>query len=409
MEIPRPFHLNRLITRKHNGLVKIVTGLQGVGKTHLLFSTFKRHLLTTGVRPEHLHEIAFGAPENAPLRDPRMLFPRLESALQSDGMHYVLLDDVALLGQFPAVLNSLLRRSNVDVYVTDRHAQGLSRDVVTEFRGRGEVILLPPLSFAECLAIRPDDQQQVWQNYLRFGGLPAVQCLTHSADKEHFLLAFMRNVCTDLIGRHRLRRPKELEALLQLLAARTGDLSNPARLAAALSRISQTTIQSYLDDLADAFLLNTARRFDIRRKRPLLTPSKHYFADLGLRNALLRFTSTDTPAAVENVVFNELRLRGYEVSTGFVTLHSLNAQGNGTRRPLAVDFVCDRGDERFYLQMVNFKTEAAAHQKKQSLLRIKDAFPKVLLTPNNLTHRNDDGLLVLNLFDFLLDPDSLRR
>ena len=410
MEISRPFFLNQLIARKHNGLVKIVTGPRGCGKTHLLFSSFRQHLLQTGVRPDHIHEITLGAPEHAALRDPKVLFPRLEAALQSDGMHYVLFDDIDELDKFPAVLNSLLRRPAADVYVTGRHARGLSHDVVTEFRGRGDEIRLQPLAFAECLAVHPNDRSSVWRDYLRFGGLPPVVLLADDAAKEELLQRFVHNVClADLVGRHRLRRPNELEALLGLLAARTGALTNPARLAAAFGpkSPSQTTLRTYLDDLEDAFLITTARRFDIRGKRTPLSPAKRYFADSGLRCALLHFDAIDEAAAVENVVFNELLRRGFETATGFVTRHSVNAHGNGTRRPLAVDFVCNRGDERCYLQ-VAAADEAVTHQKAQTLLCIPDAFLKVLLTPNAPTHRNDDGVLILNLFDFLLDPDSLR-
>lgn len=414
--IKRDIYLNKLISKKHNGLVKVVTGMRRCGKSYLLFSLFKQHLLDSGVPPDHITEIAFDSFENEELRDPHVLFPLLKKQLESKGMHYVLLDEVQLLDKFVAVLNGVIRLPNVDVYVTGSNARFLSHDVITEFRGRGDEIHMQTLSFAEFMSAYSGDQQKGWQEYLLYGGLPFILGLPTPNDKVTFLkVLFQETYLTDIIGRHHVRNRDELEELLRILASGIGSLTNPTKLSASFKSlkqkvISKNTIKNYLDYFTDAFLLTNALRFDVKGKKYINTPSKYYFTDLGVRNALLNFRQIEETHSMENAIFNELTLRGYNVDIGIVSQNDSNSGGNGIRRQFEIDFVCNLGSERCYIQSAYaLPTSEKMLQEERPLLLAKDSFKKVIITKDSPTHYNDNGILVLNLFDFLLDPDSLRR
>ncbi len=414
--IRRDRYLNKLISKKHNGLVKVVTGMRRCGKSYLLFSLFKQHLLDSGVPLDHITEIAFDSFENEGLRDPHVLFPQLKRQLEGAGMHYVLLDEVQLLDKFVAVLNSLIRLPNVDVYVTGSNARFLSRDVITEFRGRGDEIHMQPLSFAEFLSVYSGDKQSGWNEYLLYGGLPLVLSFPAPDDKVNFLkFLFKETYLSDIIGRHSIRNRDELEELLHILASGIGSLTNPTKLSASFKSlkqkiISKNTVKSYLDYFTDAFLLTNALRFDIKGKKYINTPSKYYFTDLGIRNALLNFRQLEETHSMENAIFNELTLRGYNVDVGIISQNGLNSQGNGIRRQLEIDFVCNLGSERCYIQSAYaLPTPEKMQQEARPLLLANDSFKKIIITKSSPTHYNDDGVLILDLFDFLLDPNSLRR
>lgn len=415
MVIKRDIYLNKLINKKHNGLIKVVTGIRRCGKSYLLFELFKDHLLAEGVDEGHIIQIAFDSFENKQFRDPDVLYPYLKEQIKDEGMYYVLLDEVQLLGEFEAVLNSFIRMKNVDVYVTGSNARFLSKDVITEFRGRGDEIHMYPLSFAEFMSVYPGTKQDGWNGYMLYGGLPLVLNFSSPEEKIAFLKSlFEETYISDIVGRHKVRNRAELEELLNILSSAIGSLTNPAKLSATFKSVKQktisnTTIQKYIRYLCDSFLIDSAVRYDIKGKKYIDTPVKYYFTDLGLRNARLNFRQMEETHAMENIIFNELKIRGFNVDVGVVTLNEANAKGNGVRKQLEIDFVCNKGYKRYYIQSAYaIPDQAKMEQEQRSLMMTGDSFKKIIITKDApAPYYNNDGVLVMSVYDLLLDENSL--
>lgn len=410
MEIKRDYYLNKLIAKQHNGLIKVITGMRRCGKSYLLFTLFKRHLLESGVPESHIIEIAFDSFESKRLRDPEVLYPYVKERILDQGMYYILLDEVQLLGEFESVLNGFIRIPNVDVYVTGSNAKFLSKDVITEFRGRGDELHMSPLSFAEFMSVYGGNKYDGWKEYVLYGGLPPVALLPTAEQKIELLKRlFDETYINDIVGRHKIRNKEEFEELISILASGIGSLTNPKKLADTFKTkkrkaISVNTIKSYLDYLCDAFVVSRAARYDIRGRKYIDTPQKYYFSDVGLRNARINFRQLEENHTMENVIYNELLARDFGVDVGLVTLRD-----GGCQRQLEVDFVCNKGSKRYYVQSAfAIPDEGKMRQESASLLGIDDSFKKIIVVRDTLSPwYTEDGILVISIYDFLLDPNSM--
>lgn len=416
MVVKRDAYLNRLISKKHNGLIKVVTGVRRCGKSYLLFNLFKEHLLSEGVDKNHIIEIAFDAFENKRFQDPYVLMPYLKEQIADEKMYYILLDEVQLLGEFEAVLNSLIRMENVDVYVTGSNARFLSKDVITEFRGRGDEIHMFPLSFSEFMSVYSGTKQDGWNEYMLYGGLPLVLRFEKPEEKIVFLKSlFEETYISDIVGRHKIRNRAELEELLNILSSAIGSLTNPTKLSATFKSVKQKTISKmtitrYIDYLCDAFLIDSAVRYDIKGKKYIDTPVKYYFTDMGLRNARLNFRQLEETHTMENIIFNELKIRGFNVDIGVVIVNS-SKDGSSVRKQYEIDFVCNKGSKRYYIQSAYaIPDQAKMEQEQRSLMMTGDAFKKIIITKDApASYYNDSGVLIMSIFDFMLNPDSLEQ
>ena len=416
MVVKRDAYLNRLISKKHNGLIKVVTGVRRCGKSYLLFNLFKEHLLSEGVDKNHIIEIAFDAFENKQFQDPYVLMPYLKEQIADEKMYYILLDEVQLLGEFEAVLNSLIRMENVDVYVTGSNARFLSKDVITEFRGRGDEIHMFPLSFSEFMSVYSGTKQDGWNEYMLYGGLPLVLRFEKPEEKIAFLKSlFEETYISDIVGRHKIRNRAELEELLNILSSAIGSLTNPTKLSATFKSVKQKTISKmtitrYIDYLCDAFLIDSAVRYDIKGKKYIDTPVKYYFTDMGLRNARLNFRQLEETHTMENIIFNELNIRGFNVDIGVVIVNS-SKDGSSVRKQYEIDFVCNKGSKRYYIQSAYaIPDQAKMEQEQRSLMMTGDAFKKIIITKDApASYYNDSGVLIMSIFDFMLNPDSLEQ
>ena len=415
MEIKRDRYLNLLISKKHNGLIKVITGMRRCGKSYLLFTLFKDYLLSEGIEKSHVIEIAFDAYENKQYRDPDVLYPYLKEKIKDDGMYYVLLDEVQLLGEFEAILNSLTRMKNVDVYVTGSNARFLSKDVITEFRGRGDEVHMYPLSFAEFMSVYPGTKQDGWNEYMLYGGLPLVLSFTTPDQKIAFLKSlFEETYISDIVGRHNIRNKAELEELLNILSSAIGSLTNPEKLAATFrsvknKKISSNTIKKYIDYLCDSFLIDSAVRYDVKGKKYIDTPVKYYFTDMGLRNARLNFRQLEETHSMENIIFNELKIRGFNVDVGVIMQYDTNEKGNSIRKQLEIDFVCNKGSKRYYIQSAYaIPDQAKMEQEQRSLMLTGDFFKRIIITKDTpAPYYNENGVLIMSVYDFLLNENSL--
>ena len=415
MEIKRDRYLNLLISKKHNGLIKVITGMRRCGKSYLLFTLFKDYLLSEGIEKSHIIEIAFDAYENKQYRDPDVLYPYLKEKIKDDGMYYVLLDEVQLLGEFEAILNSLTRMKNVDVYVTGSNARFLSKDVITEFRGRGDEVHMYPLSFAEFMSVYPGTKQDGWNEYMLYGGLPLVLSFTTPDQKIAFLKSlFEETYISDIVGRHNIRNKAELEELLNILSSAIGSLTNPEKLAATFrsvknKKISSNTIKKYIDYFCDSFLIDSAVRYDVKGKKYIDTPVKYYFTDMGLRNARLNFRQLEETHSMENIIFNELKIRGFNVDVGVIMQYDTNEKGNSIRKQLEIDFVCNKGSKRYYIQSAYaIPDQAKMEQEQRSLMLTGDFFKRIIITKDTpAPYYNENGVLIMSVYDFLLDENSL--
>ena len=385
------------------------------GKSYLLFNLFKEHLLSEGTEGNHIIEIAFDAYENRQFRDPDMLYPYLKEQIKDDGMYYVLLDEVQLLGEFEAILNSLTRMKNVDVYVTGSNARFLSKDVITEFRGRGDEVHMYPLSFAEFMSVYPGTKQDGWNEYMLYCGLPLVLNFTTPDQKTAFLKSlFEETYISDIIGRHNFRNRAKLEELLNILSSAIGSLTNPEKLASTFrsvknKKISSSTIRKYIDYLCDSFLIDRAVRYDVKGKKYIDTPVKYYFTDMGLRNARLNFRQLEETHSMENIIFNELKIRGFNVDVGVIIQYDTNEKGNSIRKQLEIDFVCNQGSKRYYIQSAYaIPDQAKMEQEQRSLMLTGDFFKRIIITRDTpAPHYNENGVLLMSVYDFLLNENSL--
>lgn len=415
MEIKRNRYLNTLISKKHNGLIKVITGMRRCGKSYLLFTLFKEHLLSDGIDEDHIIEIAFDAFENKKYRDPDVLYPYLKEQIKDDAMYYVLLDEVQLLGEFESILNSLIRMKNVDVYVTGSNARFLSKDVITEFRGRGDEVHMYPLSFAEFMSVYSGTKQDGWNEYMLYGGIPPVLEFTTPDQKIAFLKSlFEETYISDIVGRHNIRNKAELEELLNILSSAIGSLTNPQKLSATFQtvkkkKISNSTIKRYIDYLCDSFLIDSAIRYDVKGKKYIDTPVKYYFTDMGLRNARLNFRQIEETHSMENIIFNELKMRGFNVDVGVIMQYETNEKGSNIRKQLEIDFVCNQGSKRYYIQSAYaIPDQAKMEQEQRSLMLTGDFFKRMIITKDTpAPYYNESGVLIMNVYDFLLNENSL--
>ncbi len=410
----RAAYLEQVIRKMHNGMIKVVTGLRRVGKTYLLFTLFYDYLRGTGVAEDHIIHLALDDRANKEFRNPDTLYNYVRARITDEKMYYVLLDEVQLVDEFEDVLNGFLHIPNADTYVTGSNAKFLSKDIITEFRGRGDQIHLYPLSFSEFLQDYEGSEEAAWREYSLYGGLPKLRAISDERDKAAYLESiFSETYLKDILERNDVRNPSELSELLDYVASSVGGLSNPKKLSDTFKSVKQVsvhpdTIKSYLDYFEDSFLISRAVRYDIKGKRYINTPCKYYFTDVGLRNARLHFRQYEETHIMENVIYNELCARGYAVDVGVVEVTEQTAESKKTQKQLEVDFVCNRGSSRVYVQSaLSIPDAQKERQEQRPLERTGDSFKKIIIAKDIPTHYNDSGILILNLLDFLRNADSL--
>ncbi len=415
MNINRDKYLNDLINRMHNGMIKVVTGIRRSGKSYLIFTIFKNYLLKRGVDEQHIVTIELDQRKDKKYRDPDTILDYIESRIIDEGQYYILLDEVQLLEEFEEVLNSLLHIKNVDVYVTGSNSKFLSKDVITEFRGRGDEIHIYPLNFKEFMQVYEGDMYHGWAEYVIYGGLPLTVTMKTEEQKINYLTKlFEETYLKDIIERHHIEKSQELEALVNVLASAIGSLTNVPKIEATFksvigSNISANTIRQYIEYLENAFVINKANRYDVKGRKYIGTPLKYYFEDVGLRNARLGFRQIEETHIMENIVYNELRSRGYSVDVGVVEKRGLNSEGKTERTYLEIDFIANLGSKRYYIQSAfSMPTEEKRMQEKTSLVNVNDSFKKIILVKDvmNVT-RDEDGITTMSIYDFLLKENSL--
>ena len=415
MEIKRDAYLKLLIERKDNGMIKVITGIRRCGKSFLLFTIFKKYLMENGVDAEHIIEIALDGIECEELRDPKVCFDFIKNTMKDDKKYYLLLDEVQFMPRFEEVLNSLLRISNIDVYVTGSNSKFLSSDIVTEFRGRGDEIKIYPLSFAEFYSAYDGDYNDAWDDYMIYGGLPQVVGFQNERQKAEYLKNIFANVyLKDVIERNQIKNGDEIGILVDVLASAIGSPTNPTKIAntfASERQMSYTnkTISNHIDYLAEAYLISKASRYDIKGRKYIGANLKYYFTDLGLRNARLNFRQQEPTHIIENIVYNELLIRGYNVDGGMVDIFDKGKDGKRIRKQLEVDFVVNQGNQRYYIQVAyDMSSEEKQNQEFNSLRNIPDSFKKiVIINGSKKPWINDDGFVIMGMKNFLLDADSL--
>lgn len=415
MEIKRDFYLNRLISHKHNGFIKIISGIRRCGKSYLLFELFKNHLSADGIKEDHIISIQLDTRDDEQYRNPDICSKYVKERIKDTDMYYLLLDEVQMMEDFESVLNGFLHIKNLDVYVTGSNSRFLSTDIVTEFRGRGDEIRVHPLSFAEFYAVRDSDWDTAWNEYSIYGGMPALLKFDADTEKAKYLQnLFKETYLKDIIARNNLQNSEELEELLNIIASNVGSLTNPEKLANTFNSIkhldlSAPTIKNYLSFLEDAFLINKVLRYDIKGKKYINTPAKYYFTDIGLRNACINFRQQEETHLMENAVYNELTIRGYQVDVGEVSIIERNAAKEKKLKKLEVDFVVNLGSKRYYIQSAyQMPTEEKQKQEEKSLLNIPDGFKKIIVQGGSRKpYYNENGILNIGLKDFLLSPESL--
>lgn len=415
MEIKRDSYLKTLIRHKHNGMIKVITGIRRCGKSYLLFNLFYKHLLEIGIKEDHIIKIALDDRRNKKYRDPDLLCDYVYECIKDKDMYYILLDEVQFVPEFEDVLNSFLHIKNADTYVTGSNAKFLSKDIITEFRGRGDQIHVSPLSFDEFMSVYSGTTDDGWREYINFGGLPKVVEFETDNDKAKYLKdIFIETYLKDIKDRNGIRGDAEIEELLDILSSSIGSLTNPKKLSDTFKSVKKVsihpdTIKTYLDYFVDSFLIAQAKRYDIKGKRYINTPLKYYFTDIGLRNARLNFRQEEETHIMENIIFNELIIRGFNVDVGIVEHYAKNGQGKSVLKQSEVDFVCNLADKRYYIQVaLSLPNREKEEQEQKSLLNIGDSFKKIIIVKNiSRSHYNEDGILLLSLFDFLLKEDSL--
>ncbi len=415
MEIKRDKYLNDLINRMHNGMVKVVTGIRRCGKSYLLFNIFKKYLLNQGVPASHIIMIELDQRKNKIYRDPDVILNYIESLITEEGQYYILLDEVQMLQEFEEVLNSLLHIENADIYVTGSNSKFLSKDVITEFRGRGDEIHIYPLTFKEFMEAYGGDVYHGWAEYVIYGGLPLTVTMRTEEQKIKYLTnLFEETYLKDIIERHHIDKTQELEDLINILASAVGSLTNPSKIEATFksaiqSSISLNTIRQYIECLEDAFIINKVNRYNVKGRKYIGTPLKFYFEDVGLRNARLGFRQIEETHLMENIIYNELRSRGYSVDVGVVEKRELDENGKKLKKQMEIDFVANLGSKRYYIQSAfSIPTEEKRRQEKASLVNVNDSFKKIIVVKDvvNVT-RDEDGIVTMSIYDFLLKENSL--
>lgn len=428
--INRDYYLNELVARKHNGLIKIITGMRRCGKSYLLNTIFYKHLVDSGVQQDHIIRFAFDSAEDLNLIgedlleidaakrkvDPKKFIAFISSQQKDEGMHYLLLDEVQNLGNFEAVLNGYLRKDNMDVYVTGSNAKFLSKDIITEFAGRGDEVRMMPLSFSEFMSNFRGEKGEGLQEYMTYGGLPFVCSLSSHEQKMKYLTnLFEETYLTDIKQRNNLRKNNaEIDEILDMLSSSIGSLTNATKLSNTFGSkknksITRTTIEKYIGYIKDSFLIDEAKQYDIKGKKYINSPQKYYFTDLGLRNARINFRQLEQTHSMENVIFNELKLRGFGVDVGVVEQRTTNKEGKSVRQRLEIDFVANKGYRRYYIQSaLSMPTQEKEEQEQRSLTKVDDSFKKIIITGGFAPlHYNEKGILIMNIYDFLLNSNSL--
>ena len=415
MEIKRDIYLQQLIDRKDNGMIKVITGIRRCGKSYLLFTIFKRYLLESGIDTDHIIEIALDGIENEELRDPKVCYQYIKNAMKDKGKYYLLLDEVQFMPHFEEVLNSLLRLNNIDVYVTGSNSKFLSSDIVTEFRGRGDEIRIYPLSFAEFYSAYDGEYDDAWNEYMTYGGLPQIVGLKSERQKSDYLKNMFTNVyLKDVIERNKIHNTDEINILVDVLASTIGALTNSLKISNTFKserQMSYTnkTISKHIDYLVEAFLISKATRYDIKGRKYIGANQKYYFTDLGLRNVRLNFRQQEPTHIMENIVYNELLIRGYNVDVGVIDVYDKDKEGKRIRKQLEVDFVVNQSSQRYYIQVAyDMSSKEKQNQEFNSLRNIPDSFKKiVIVNGNKKPWHNDEGFVIMGMKYFLLNADSL--
>ncbi len=431
MDIKRDYYLSKLINRIGNGQVKVITGVRRCGKSFLLNNLFYDYLLGTGVPEDHVIRFAFDSAEDlesiwediVELQqknkkvDPKKFMNYIKSKCVDNDKYYLLLDEVQLMDSFESVLNGYLRKRNMDLFVTGSNAKFLSKDIITEFSGRGDEIHMYPLSFAEFMSVFPGDKYEGLSQYMTYGGIPLVVLSKDDSDKTDLLSNLYSEIyISDIVKRHKVRNKGELEDLLNIMSSSIGTLTNPEKLQRTFktvkhSRITGPTIQKYLEYLEDSFLLEAATRYDIKGRKYIETPQKYYFSDLGLRNARINFRQIEPTHSMENVIYNELRMRGYNVDVGVVPVVETDETGKQQRKQLEIDFVCNKGSSRYYIQSAySLPDEEKRVQEMRPFGKVKDSFKRIVITGDLIPpHYDEEGILMINVYDFLLDPTVIEK
>ena len=410
-EIRRDVYLNKLISRKENGLIKIITGIRRCGKSYLLDPLFKNHLLESGVKEDHIIKLELDKEENKKYRDSHELNKYIKSQIKDKNMYYILLDEIQMVEGFESVLNGFLYERNLDVYVTGSNSKFLSSDIITEFRGRGDEIKVFPLSFSEYIEAFKGDKQDAWNEYVLYGGLPLVLSKKTDEEKSKYLKdLFDQTYIKEIIERNNIQRVDILDSIINMLASSVGSLTNPKKIYDTFvsngeKEISSNTVNSYIKYIEDSFIVNKSDRYDVKGKKYIQTPQKYYFSDIGLRNARLNFRQQEENHIMENIIYNELVVRGYNVDVGVVEVRDKNKN----RKQLEVDFVCNLGNKRYYVQSaLNLDTREKTIQEERPLMNINDNFKKIIVVKDTMKHWiTEEGILVIGIQEFLLDKNSL--
>ena len=410
-EIKRDVYLNKLISRKENGLIKIITGIRRCGKSYLLDPLFKNHLLESGVKEDHIIKLELDKEENKKFRDSHELNEYIKLQIKDKNMYYILLDEIQMVEGFESVLNSFLYGRNLDVYVTGSNSKFLSSDIITEFRGRGDEIKVFPLSFSEYMESFKGDKQDAWNEYVLYGGLPLILSKKTDEEKSKYLKdLFDQTYIKDIIERNNIQRVDILDSIINMLASSVGSLTNPKKIydtfvSTGEKEISFNTVNSYIKYIEDSFIVNKSERYDVKGKKYIQTPQKYYFSDIGLRNARLNFRQQEENHIMENIIYNELIIRGYNVDVGVVEVRDESKN----RKQLEVDFVCNLGNKRYYVQSaLNLDTREKTIQEERPLMNINDNFKKIIVVKDNMKHwMTEEGILVIGIQEFLLNKNSL--
>lgn len=415
MDIERNEYLSKLINRKKNGLIKIVTGVRRCGKSYLLFKLFYQHLILENIAEDHIIDIQLDDFKNRKLLNPDILYEYVTSKIVDGDDYYILLDEIQLVENFESVLNGFLHISNTDIYVTGSNSRFLSSDIITEFRGRGDEIRVYPLTFREFMSVYDGTPEEGWKQYFTYGGMPLVLSQKGDNAKADYLnRLFEQTYLTDIINRHNLRGNDEIGEVTNILASAVGSLTNPLKLSNTFRSVkginmSPQTVSNYLEYLQDSFLVDRAIRYDIKGKKYINTPQKYYFTDVGLRNARLNFRQQEENHIMENVIFNELKCRGYSVDVGIVQTSTRGTDGKKVRKQLEVDFVANQRDRRYYIQSAfEIGTPEKMMQEQNSFLHIDDSFKKIMVVRDSIIPwHNEKGFLIVGLIDFLLKPEMM--
>lgn len=414
-KIERKKYLDELVSLRNNGMIKVITGMRRCGKSYLLSEIFTSYLEQNSITPDHIIKVDLEDYKNRQMRNPDNLYAYVESRITNDGMYYILLDEIQMLDNFEDVLNGFLRMRNVDIYVTGSNAKFLSKDIITEFRGRGFEVKMYPLSFSEYMSAYAGTVQAGLNEYMLYGGLPQILSYNSEEQKVRFLKTlFEETYIKDIKDRYDIRKDDDLEELINIMASDIGALTNPNKLANTFrsekkSVISYDTVKDYIDYLCDSFLIEKTTRYDIKGKRYVNSPYKYYFMDLGLRNARINFRQSEKSHLMENLIYNELRIRGFNVDVGIVPVVAKDKDGKQQRSNLEVDFICNLGSKRYYIQSAyRMESDEKIKQERASLIKVDDSFKKIIIIgEESPVIRDEAGIVTISIYDFLLKDNSL--